>query len=339
MTSATSLQSFLVAQVERRLRENAQAHLLKARGLSPEAAFEAGWRATITALEDVFSSENARPDLRELLALEASKLLNAGPHPRSRVYRSEPAGWNIVDTKAADILTAIRRRAQGGEAGCTVVFDLDGTLFDVSHRTLGILREWLSSPDAKKHPRALVRRVECIAYCHMGYSLAHAFENAGLDLRNQDVADMLHAAEKHWRRRFFDGKTLVDFDVPVSGAPEFVAAVRAAGLHICYLTGRDHRGMHAGTVRQLEKNGFPVEGCTLLLKQNHEEEDHVFKQAAFAAVAERSTVVGNFENEYINIGQMAPRAPEAIHVVVDTQHSGRPVADLAVTVFRLQDFS
>lgn len=338
----TDLRKFLVAQVERRLRERDAENRTSLRGQTPESGYDIGVRAALTALADVFTRGETKSDLADVLAMEASRAFNAGPHPRSRTYRAEPLDWAIEDTQAQVVLALVQenvQRARKAGKPPAIVFDLDGTLFDVSHRTLGILKEWVASQaDTRRYPRALLRRVESIGLCHMGYSLGHAFENAGLDLRDDDVSDILQSAEKLWRKRFFDGKTLVEFDRPVEGAKAFVDLLHADGVHVCYLTGRDHRGMHQGTVRQLEVHGFPLEGTTLLLKSGHEMEDHVYKQEAFAAFASKWAIVGNFENEYVNVGAMAPSAPEAVHVILDTQHSGRPVPTLPVKVWRLTDF-
>lgn len=338
----TDLRTFLSAQVERRLRERDAEYKTSLRGQSPENGYEAGVRAALQALSDVFTRAENRSDLMDVLAIETSKTLHTGPHPRSRTYRAEPWDWAIEDTQSTTVVTLLQHsieRARAANRAPAVVFDLDGTLFDVSHRTLGILREWTTSQaDARRYPKALLRRVESIGLCHMGYSLSHAFENAGLDLRDNDVSDILQSAEKLWRKRFFDGKTLVEFDRPVAGAKAFVHSLRAQGVHICYLTGRDSRGMHQGTVRQLEVHGFPLQDCTLLLKAGHDLEDHAYKQEAFAALASQWEIVGNFENEYVNMAAMAPSAPEAVHVILDTQHSGRPVPSLALKVWRLANF-
>ncbi|MCA2961439.1 MAG: HAD family hydrolase [Silvanigrellales bacterium] len=338
----TDLRKYLVAQVERRLRERDAENRTLLRGQSAESGYDVGVRAALQALAEVFTRAETKADLFDVLAMEASRAFNAGPHPRSRTYRAEPVDWAIEDTQAKSVLALLEEHIASAKKAKTqpaVVFDLDGTLFDVSHRTLGILREWTASQaDARRYPRALLRRVESIALCHMGYSLSHAFENAGLDLRDNDVSEILQSAEKLWRKRFFDGKTLVDLDRPVEGAKAFVDALHSQGVHICYLTGRDSRGMHQGTVRQLEVHGFPLEGCTLMLKAGHELEDHIYKQEAFAVFASKWSIVGNFENEYVNLGAMAPSAPQAVHVILDTQHSGRPVPTLPGKVWRLADF-
>lgn len=263
------------------------------------------------------------------------------PHPRSRTYRSEPMDWWIEDTNSSTLRALIAEKVNQlseGQQGA-IIFDLDGTLFDVGHRTLGILKKWLALAESQHFPRSLIKRVEGINFNHIGYSLAHAFENAGLNMRSPDVMEVLLAAERFWRRKFFDGETLIEFDQVYTGAVEFVWFCKKLGLKIVYLTGRSQKVMSAGTYRQLEKFGFPLENSELLLKLNTVTDDAVFKEEAFRAMTHQHTVVGNFENEYVNIRGMVECNPKAIHVVVDSQHSGRPVVPLTEKVYRIQSFA
>jgi hypothetical protein len=262
------------------------------------------------------------------------------PHPRSRTYRSEPHDWWIEDTQSSSLRSFIAERSNQIPKGRTgaVIFDLDGTLFDVGHRTLGILKRWLSLPERNHYPKSIIKRIEGISFNHVGYSLAHAFENAGLDLRSPDVMEILLAAEKYWRRKFFDGETLVEFDQVFAGAAEFVWFCKKLGLKIVYLTGRSQKVMLNGTQRQLEKFGFPLEDAELLLKINTVTDDAVFKEEAFRSIHLKHHVVANFENEYVNIRGMVLCQPQAVHVIVDSQHSGRPVHPMPEKVYRIQSF-
>jgi len=265
------------------------------------------------------------------------------PHPRSRIYRSEPTDWWIEDTTPSTLKSFIASRANefanhNNGKSSAIIFDLDGTLFDVGHRTLGILKRWLTLSESQHFPKSLVKRVEGIGFNHIGYSLAHAFENAGLDLRNSDVTEVLVTVERYWRKKFFDGESLVEFDAVYTGAADFVWFCRKIGLKIVYLTGRSQKVMYQGTRKQLEKFGFPLEDAELILKINTVTDDAVFKEEAFRHVASVHNVVGNFENEYVNIRGMVQCDPQAVHVVVDSQHSGRPVSALPDKVFRIQSF-
>lgn len=263
------------------------------------------------------------------------------PHPRSRTYRSEPSDWWIEDTLSSSLRGFIADKVNRIPTGRTgaIIFDLDGTLFDVGHRTLGILKKWLALPESHHFPKSIIKRVEGIGFNHIGYSLSHAFENAGLDMRSPDIMEVLLAAERFWRRKFFDGETLVEHDQVYTGAVEFVWFCKKLGLQIVYLTGRSQKMMAAGTMRQLEKFGFPLAGTELMLKLNTVTDDAVFKEEAFRSVSHKHVVVGNFENEYVNIRGMVQCEPSAVHVVVDSQHSGRPVLPLSHKVYRIQSFA
>ena len=278
--------------------------------------------------------------MEDQLAAHFSKVFHLSPHPRSRVYRSEPLLWQIEDSDAPNILTMILQlsNTQTSQRPAAVVFDLDGTLFDVSHRTLGIMRNWLTSREAQDCPPWIERRLVHVELCHMGYSVSHAFENLGLDVRNQEVCEVLEKVERNWRKHFFDGKTLVVFDEPMAGALEFVQKLAAGGIQICYLTGRDRAGMWTGTLQQLEKHGFPVDPAKLFLKERTDQDDHEFKESAFARLSQEFEILGNFENEYINLCGMHGGSPEAVHVILDSQHSGRPVSALSEKIYRIRDF-
>ncbi len=283
-------------------------------------------------------------DLAHEMAVTAVYEHPPHPHPRSRTYRSEPHDWWIEDTTSDSLKSFIAARsnelsALNNDKGSAIIFDLDGTLFDVGHRTLGILKRWLGSSECSHFPKSIIKKIEGIGFNHIGYSLSHAFENAGLDMRNPDVMEILVTVERFWRKKFFDGETLVEFDAVYTGASEFVWFCKKMGLRIVYLTGRSHKVMYSGTCRQLEKFGFPLEDAELILKMNTVTDDAVFKEEAFRAVAAKHNVVGNFENEYVNIRGMVQCDPRAVHVVVDSQHSGRPVGALPDKVYRIQSFA
>lgn len=280
--------------------------------------------------------------------LEAEKNLQQEPNvvhvpltqdSRTRVYKAEPWGWNIRDCHSDEIWSEIQTRMKpDSEKQKVVVFDLDGTLFDVGHRTIAILKEWLTLNNAKIGSTATLNKLATIQYDHVGYSLAHCFENIGLNLREQEIVEIFSAAERLWKERFFDGKTLVEHDVPVEGAVQFAHRCAQAGLKLVYLSGRFDKVMRSGTETQLSKAGFPLQNFEIVLKPDSSIEDAVFKEQAFEQICSRYNVLGNFENEYVNLSSMVLTNQHAVHVIVDTHHSGRPVAPLKHLVYRLSKF-
>lgn len=257
------------------------------------------------------------------------------PHPRSRVYRSDPKTWDIFDISSNEVLSRIldKRKTVSKKPAC--IFDLDGTLFDVGHRTIGILKEWLAINSKKSFDEALIKKVEKINYDHIGYSLSHAFENAGFDLRNEDMMNFFVEIERTWKKKFFDGESLVKYDHVMENSPQFLKEISNHGIHIAYLTGRYATRMTEGTKAQLKKYDFPFENCDLILKGDIHLEDQIFKAEQVRNIGQKYDVIGNFENEYFNLAFMALEAPNAVHVIVDSQHSGRLTPEISVPVYRI----
>lgn len=251
-------------------------------------------------------------------------------------------GWNISNVESSEVFKTIeaarvKYKREGQQP--TLIFDLDGTLFDVSHRTLGIIHEWLDK-DRDRFHMSILDRIRTTTLENVGYGLSHVFENIGLDLRDEEVVKVFVEAERYWRKRFFDGKALVEFDKPVAGAPAFVKKCIDAGYKIVYLSGRLDQTMRAGTEEQLLAFGFPLnEHCLIDLKDRSDLDDMDFKNHAFMRLCAKHWVLANFENEYVNLAAMAMHQRECVHVILDTQHSARPVAPLAVPVYRISHFN
>ena len=261
------------------------------------------------------------------------------PHPRSRIYRSEPQTWSIKNTTAQNIFKLIKEKTSPEKTKTACIFDLDGTLFDVGYRTLGIITEWAESFQARKFDKNLIRRIKNVNYHHLGYSLIHAFENAGFDLRNQYVLDMIDNIESFWKRRFFDGKALLSYDGVIRGGPEFLQKLKhELNVEIFYLTGRYEHSMREGTEKQLTKEKILFNKKNLILKDNPSQEDHIYKAYQVKKISETYRVIANFENEYANLNFMAQYIPKALHVIVDSHHSGRYVDKMEDQVHRIMDF-
>ena len=260
------------------------------------------------------------------------------PHPRNRVYRSEPQGWKIKDISSEEVFFLLSEKiSKPGSKPYACVFDLDGTLFDVGYRTLGIIKEWMDSSNSKNYDDRLLRKLMRINYNHIGYSLVHAFENAGFNLQDESTILLFTEIEDLWKKKFFHNEGL-SYDMMIEGAEKFVNKCLTAGIEVIYLSGRYVSQMKPGTLAQLRKFNFPVKENLVFLKEDKTLDDHVFKARMIEHISNSYEIIGNFENEYINLGHMSYLIKEALHIIVDSQHSGRTAPDMEESVYRLQNF-
>lgn len=182
-----------------------------------------------------------------------------------------------------------------------IVLDLDGTLYNNSHRTLRILQEFAHSRGAGS--AALVAAVNSIAPDAIRYKVADTLLAAGVT----DPA-LLAGAEALWLERFFTND-YIGFDLPAPGAVEFVHLVHEAGGVPTYLTGRDAPNMLIGTIEALQRDGFPVGTVTtrVILKHDFATSDHEYKHSVIGKLRGAGHVVGAFDNEpgLCNLFQLA----------------------------------
>lgn len=285
--------------------------------------------------------ERACTSIKEAIDKFFSEQVSIGlphPHPRSRIYRSEPKTWDIRDTSSDELANLIIKKAKKTKKKPICVFDLDGTLFDVGYRTIGIIKEWLESDAAMHFDKSILQKIRKINYDHIGYSLSHLFENSGFDLRNQQIMAVFSSIERVWKKKFFDGISLVKYDQTIENSCEFVKYLKNNGLEIFYLTGRYWHSMRHGTIEQLKKFDFPLLEENLILKLNPFEDDQLFKAEQIRILGKEFDICGNFENEYLNLAYMALEAKNAINVIVDSQHSGRPTPLLEIPIYRISQF-
>jgi phosphoglycolate phosphatase-like HAD superfamily hydrolase len=213
-----------------------------------------------------------------------------------------------------------------------VVFDLDGTLYDNAPRTLRILQEF-----AHLHPLRhadLLRRVSSLAAAGVRYRVSDTLASVGVT----DPAEVA-AAEAFWAERFFTNEYVVH-DLPLAGAVEFVRHVHALGGVPVYLTGRDAPNMLVGTVKALQRDGFPVGTCDnrLITKGDFAREDHAFKADVIAHLRRVGRVVGAFDNEPGLCNLFREAFEDAVVVWLDTSFApGAPA--LRSDVLPVADFS
>ena len=214
--------------------------------------------------------------------------------------------------------------------GAIVIFDLDDTLFSTADRHLRILAEFAACIETQDARAAGILRA--IAREKLRYSIIDTAKDHGLEEKlAKDLRDF-------WFARFFKNPYLLE-DSIIPGGPEFAGEVILRGGRSFYMTGRDE-GMREGTEASLLRHGFPEpdgKGAVLVLKPRFDTPDFAFKNEALHKIAEMGTVVGSFENEPAHVNMFVEHFPKARHFLLETKHSGKPVAPHS-SALRIKDF-
>ncbi len=234
-------------------------------------------------------------------------------------------------TALKTLLANIERVANGGEDPL-VVFDLDGTLYDNTHRTMRILLEFAHTHASTQ--RALFDRMRFASVRDLKYRVGDTL--AALGLADPELAV---AVTEFWKDRFFTDDYCL-YDLPIAGAVELVQRVHRAGGVPCYLTGRDAPNMLLGTLKALQRDGFPVgrADTRLILKPAFEMNDDEFKEGVITRLRKTGTVVGSFDNEPGLCNLFKAAFVDATVAWLDTGHApGAPV--LSADVLTINDFT
>lgn len=218
--------------------------------------------------------------------------------------------------RATALLHEVLERSRRPAA--VVVFDLDSTLLDNKPRQARILAEYGREHGVPTLAGSLP------AHWTGGWDFREAMRNAGL--LEAEIEAHVEPYRTCWRERFFTSE-YCRVDEAVAGAAAFVAAVRAAGGRVVYLTGR-HEGMREGTMECLARLRFPApddDAVLLWMKPSLEEEDDDFKARVHAELPRTGDVQAVFDNEPTHVNDYRRSFPEALVIHLATDHSMRSV--------------
>lgn len=215
------------------------------------------------------------------------------------------------------ILNRILDQAEEQGPNLTAVFDLDSTLFCTDHRTKKIIYDSIETQEFKDQFPEDIEKVKKIRIDSRDWSIEDIFEREGYDREHPVV----HFIYKKWRHHFFNNKYL-DFDEPYEGAPEFVNSIKQKEAKILYLTARGEARMREGTIRSLNKWGFPLAKQEhLILKKEEKILDSTYKHDELIKIQQNHKTILFFENEPVILNLIQKNLPEIQLFWIDSTHS------------------
>lgn len=220
---------------------------------------------------------------------------------------------------AEEILEHLYDRLKVGKV--QIFFDLDSTLFNVSHRTQAILRDFANTPKMQELYPAECEKLKTIRVLDDDWGIRTVLERSQI----QSELRFFESVREFWMNHFFSNRYLIH-DQPYEGAVEFVRQLKSQGADIAYLTGRDRPRMETGTVESLRKWNFPLETPEqqLFMKPSAYMNDGEFKRDFMLQADKNSpSELWLFENEPVIIDLLIKNVPRLKIVFMDTVHSGR----------------
>ncbi len=216
------------------------------------------------------------------------------------------------------------RSIQKSGMSCLLAFDLDATLFDVSHRHQKVIQDFTSLPQTHAQFSHHLEKLKEVRFSKTDWAIDGPLERVGL-LGQEDSAELYDLLHDFWYEKYFSNEYL-EYDRPYDGAVEFVQKIWQAGADVVYLTGRDIPRMGEGSLKTLKRWNFPVaqERAQLLLKKEKGLNDARFKADWFLHAKQKDySHAYFFENEPVNLQVMATDCPHVELIFFDSSHSGK----------------
>lgn len=213
-----------------------------------------------------------------------------------------------------------------------LVLDIDSTLVTTFQRNQAILDEFCKQ-QSQLFPE------ECnklkMAQCRLGdYGYKTSLNRLNTPPLSNEFLDQL---DIFWRKNFFSNDFLHS-DQPTEGAIEFVQHLEKTQVPFVYLTGRHKNTMWPGTLKSLKQLGFPITEDQLILKENLDMKDELYKSAAIEALKQnfKDHSLWLIDNEPVILNQIEKDHADVKLVWFESCHSGKmqpPASALKINHF------
>jgi len=243
-------------------------------------------------------------------------------------HLAESPNRALLDVKSKaildEMLQEISNLTANGQSSL-VIFDIDSTLIDTSHRTAAICREFARQTSHLAQFRELCQEIhQWTEWVEVYHPIDFINMHSGVKIRphSEEEAYIL----KFWKDRFFHEDWLVH-DLPYAGGKEFVTECLLRGADVAYLTGRHRDTNLNGTKKWLATHHFPLRQDSprtrLMLKDHVTTSDVHYKSSGLAHLKAGYGSSWFIENEVELILMALKDHQDVGSILFDSVHSGR----------------
>ena len=201
------------------------------------------------------------------------------------------------------------------------VFDIDSTLFCMKYRTQAIINQALQEDFLLKEFTQYSKKISEIKVTETDWSIVEILSRYGVTDKK-----LVQKMEFYWRRSFFSNQYLY-LDQPYEGAVDFLKKLSKSTIY--YLTARNYERLRQGTLKSLNKWGFPLqkESHLIMKKTSKETEtDKEYKTQYLELLSKEFESICFFENEPVILNQVS-RSLAHVHLFwMNSTHSRREKA-------------
>lgn len=198
-----------------------------------------------------------------------------------------------------------------------VVIDIDSTLVYTHGRNQAIL-ESFTQQFQKLYPDDCQQLGK--VQCQPGdYGYFSALDRGQVQFSSKESEEAL---QKFWRQCFFSNDYL-QHDTPTPGAKDFLLNLQKSQIPFGFLTGRYKGTMWEGTKASFEQHGFPYQEDRLILKEDPQEKDELYKSRVMSDLKKEHNQIWLIDNEPVILHQMIEDHPDIKLVWFDCCHSGK----------------
>ncbi len=205
-------------------------------------------------------------------------------------------------------------------ASVLVLFDLDSTIFNVSHRSQAIINELCEDKEFKsKFPKS-VEKLQELKLTYRDWGIFEALKKSKIEA----PLEFFEIINKTWKKNFFINE-YIKHDRVYDGVVDYVHQIQKIVTKLAYLTGRNRPFMGEGTEASLLQHNLPFtnESVELFMKPEKGGIDELYKESVVGEYIKKFDHIWVFDNEPVILNHLEAKFPETHLVYIDTVHSGK----------------